>query len=193
VQQLVSRYHRECWWLSAAGPAAARTHAVDADAEDAIVRLRKELSKQGLDAGAKTIAAHLAAAAGVEPAMLAVSTIWRTCPDAGLLIRNRRNRPVELAHVLRRAAQRNARKGQGRKRSAVGADQMDHEVLLSAMAEWTIHRSKLSRLLDHNPAALQSLRNSLTDLRRIASHVDLDYVLISHLAQTHALNTLDGH
>ena len=53
VQQLVSRYQRE-------GPTAfqsqsRRPHsspqAVDAEIEDAIIRLRKELSKQGLDAG----------------------------------------------------------------------------------------------------------------------------------------------
>jgi transposase InsO family protein len=33
---------------------------VDADTEEMIIRLRKELSKQGLDAGAETIAVHLA-------------------------------------------------------------------------------------------------------------------------------------
>jgi len=71
VQQLVSRYRRE-------GPAAFQPrsrrphhspHAVDADTEDAIIRLRKELSKQGLDAGAETIAAHLPPlrAGGVRP------------------------------------------------------------------------------------------------------------------------------
>jgi hypothetical protein len=54
-------------------------HAVAADTEDAIIRLRKELSKQGLDAGAKTIAAHLTRC---QPAVSgrpvpAVSTIWR--------------------------------------------------------------------------------------------------------------------
>jgi transposase len=62
VQQLVQRYERE-------GPIALQPrsrrphhspHAVDAEVEDAIIRLRKELSKQGLDAGAETIAAHLA-------------------------------------------------------------------------------------------------------------------------------------
>jgi hypothetical protein len=62
VQQLVSRYQRE--GPSAFLPRSRRPHhsrhAVDADTEDAIVRLRKELSKQGLDAGAETIAAHLA-------------------------------------------------------------------------------------------------------------------------------------
>jgi transposase len=55
VQQLVSRYQRE-------GPAAFQPrsrrphhtpHAVDADTEEMIGRLRKELSEQGLDAGAE--------------------------------------------------------------------------------------------------------------------------------------------
>jgi transposase-like protein len=62
VQQLVSRYQRE--GPSAFQPRSRRPHhsphAVDADTEEMIIRLRKELSKQGLDAGAETIAAHLA-------------------------------------------------------------------------------------------------------------------------------------
>jgi transposase len=67
VQQLVRRYERE-------GPAAFQPrsrrphhspHAVDANTEDAIIRLRKELSKQELDADAETIAARLARVAGL--------------------------------------------------------------------------------------------------------------------------------
>jgi transposase-like protein len=97
VQQLVSRYQRE-------GPAAFQPrsrrphhspHAVDADTEDAIIRLRKELSKHGLDAGAEMIAAHLARCAPVESGRLvpAVSTIWRICLGVVSSIRNRRNGP----------------------------------------------------------------------------------------------------
>jgi hypothetical protein len=55
-------------------------HAVDADTEEMIIRQRKELSKLGLDAGAETIAAHLARkipAGGGRPAVPVVSTIWR--------------------------------------------------------------------------------------------------------------------
>ena len=53
VQQLVQRYQRE--GPSAFQPGSRRPshspHAVDADTEEMIIRLRKELSKQGLDAG----------------------------------------------------------------------------------------------------------------------------------------------
>src|SRR5215203_4317448 len=62
VQQLVQRYERE--GPSAFQPRSRRPHssphAVDADTEEMIIRLRKERSKQGLDAGAETIAAHSA-------------------------------------------------------------------------------------------------------------------------------------
>ena len=96
VQQLVRRYQRE-------GPAAFQPrsrrphhspHAVAADTEDLIIRLRKELSKQGLDAGAETIAAHLARQTPGDGGRLvvpAVSTIWRILSRRGFVSRNRRN------------------------------------------------------------------------------------------------------
>src|SRR5919112_1736698 len=98
VQQLVSRFQRE-------GPAAfqprsrrphASPHTVDAEVEDAIIRLRKELSKQGLDAGAETIAAHLARqlpAGGGRPATPAVSTIWRILSRRGFVRPQPQKRP----------------------------------------------------------------------------------------------------
>jgi transposase-like protein len=98
VQQLVSRYQRE-------GPAAfqprsrrphSSPHAVDADTEDVIIRLRKELSKQGLDAGAETIAAHLARqtpADGGRSAIPAVSTIWRILSRRGFVRPQPQKRP----------------------------------------------------------------------------------------------------
>jgi transposase len=97
VQQLVSRYQRE-------GPAAFQPrsrrphhspHAVDADTEDAIIRLRKELSKQGLDAGAETIAAHLARCEPAESgrSVPAVSTIWRILSRRGLVRPQPQKRP----------------------------------------------------------------------------------------------------
>jgi transposase InsO family protein len=98
VQQLVSRYQRE-------GPSAfqprsrrphASPHAVDADTEDVIIRLRKELSKQGLDAGAETIAAHLAreaSAGGGRPAIPAVSKIWQILSRRGFVRPQPQKRP----------------------------------------------------------------------------------------------------
>jgi transposase InsO family protein len=97
VQQLVSRYQRE-------GPAAFQPrsrrphhspHAVDADTEDAIIRLRKELSKQGLDAGAETIASHLARCQPVESGrpVPAVSTIWRILSRRGFVSPQPQKRP----------------------------------------------------------------------------------------------------
>lgn len=98
VQQLVRRYERE-------GPAAysprsrrphSNRHAVDADTEELIVRLRKELSKDGLDAGAETIAAHLSR---LDPAALAgrpvpaVSTIWRMLSRRGFVTPQPQKRP----------------------------------------------------------------------------------------------------
>ncbi len=94
VQQLCQRYERE-------GPAAFQPHsrrphhnprAIDAAVEEAIVRLRKTLTRQGFDAGAETIAAHLATdpAIGDVPA---VSTIWRTLHRRGFVTPQPHKRP----------------------------------------------------------------------------------------------------
>jgi hypothetical protein len=58
--------------------------AVSLAVEDRIVRLRKTLSKQGLDAGADTIAAHLTADSAVTK-VPAVSTIWRILSRRGFI------------------------------------------------------------------------------------------------------------
>src|SRR5918997_5360616 len=67
VQTLVKRFEIE--GEAAYEPRLRRPHsnprAVSLEVEDQIVRLRKQLSKDGLDAGAETIAVHLTAA-GVE-------------------------------------------------------------------------------------------------------------------------------
>lgn len=98
VQQLVQRYQRE-------GPAAfqprsrrphSSPHAIPADTEDVIIRLRKELSKQGLDAGAETIAAHLARQTPGDGGRLvvpAVSTIWRILSRRGFVSPQPQKRP----------------------------------------------------------------------------------------------------
>jgi transposase InsO family protein len=98
VQKLVHRFQNE--GEVAFEPRSRRPHssphAVDADTEDLIVRLRKELSKQGLDAGAETIAAHLARqtpAGGGRPATPAVSTIWRILSRRGFISPQPQKRP----------------------------------------------------------------------------------------------------
>src|SRR5207244_1392628 len=94
VQQLVARYQLE-------GPAAftprsrrprSNRLAVEPDLEDQIVRLRRELSKQGLDAGAETIAAHLNR---IDPPVRvpAVSTIWRILSRRGFVTPQPHKRP----------------------------------------------------------------------------------------------------
>jgi len=98
VQKLLHRFDAE--GEAAFEPRSRRPHtspqAVDADTEDAIIRLRKELSKQGLDAGAETIAAHLARQAppgGGRPAIPAVSTIWRILSRRGFVRPQPQKRP----------------------------------------------------------------------------------------------------
>lgn len=58
--------------------------------EDQIVRLRKELTDQGLDAGAHTIAYHLAERGVAAPS---VATIWRVLSRRGFVIPQPQKRP----------------------------------------------------------------------------------------------------
>jgi transposase InsO family protein len=94
VQQLVKRYEAE--GAAAFQPRSRRPHtspgAVSAEVEDRIVRLRKELSKHGLDAGAETIRVHLQR----DPKVVeipAVSTIWRILSRRGFVTAQPRKRP----------------------------------------------------------------------------------------------------
>jgi transposase InsO family protein len=73
-----------------AGPRANR-RAVSLEIEDQVVRLRKTLTKRGLDAGAETIAAHLATV-GVDP-VPATSTIWRILSRRGFVTPQPQKRP----------------------------------------------------------------------------------------------------
>src|SRR3954469_21400979 len=87
VQQLVQRYLAE--GETAFEPHSRRPHtsphAVPAAVEDQIVRVRKELSRQGLDAGADTVRTHLTRAARPTPrsqtssrtAPPSIAKIWR--------------------------------------------------------------------------------------------------------------------
>ena len=93
VQKLVHRYRRE--GPAAFQPRSRRPHsnprAVDLEIEDQILRLRKTLTKRGLDAGAETIAAHLAAG-GTSP-VPAVCTIWRILSRRGFVRPQPQKRP----------------------------------------------------------------------------------------------------
>ena len=66
--------------------------AVDTALEDKIVRLRKTLGKQGYDAGAATIAEHLARDPGVAK-VPAVSTIWGILSRRGFVTPQPHKRP----------------------------------------------------------------------------------------------------
>jgi transposase InsO family protein len=93
VQQLVHRFEVE--GEVAFQPRSRRPHsspqAVGQELEDQIIRYRKTLSKKGLDAGAETIAAHLAGD-GVQP-VPAVSTIWRILVRRGFVTPQPQKRP----------------------------------------------------------------------------------------------------
>lgn len=105
VHQLVKRYLAE--GEAAYQPHSRRPHtspnAVEADVEDQIVRLRKELSRQGLDAGADTIRTHLArrtprsqTSSGTPPP--SVSTIWRILTRRGFVTPQPQKRPRSSWH-----------------------------------------------------------------------------------------------
>jgi transposase InsO family protein len=93
VQQLLKRYESE--GEAAFQPRSRRPHsnprAISLDLEDRIVRLRKDLSKKGLDAGAETIRAHLQIA-GTER-LPSTSTIWRVLTRRGFVTPQPRKRP----------------------------------------------------------------------------------------------------
>ena len=94
VQQLVRRY--ETAGSAAFTPRSRRPHtnphAITAELEDKIVRLRKTLDKAGFDAGAATITEHLAR----DPAVAkvpATSTIWRILKRRGFVVAQPQKRP----------------------------------------------------------------------------------------------------
>jgi transposase InsO family protein len=94
VQQLCKRYEAD--GDAAYIPRSRRPHhspqAVTIEVEDRIVRLRKTLTKHGLDAGADTIAAHLA----TDPSITnvpAISTIWRILKRRGFVTPQPHKRP----------------------------------------------------------------------------------------------------
>ncbi len=94
VQQLCRRFQAE--GDAAYLPRSRRPHtspqAVTIEVEDRIVRLRKTLTKRGLDAGADTIASHLATDPNITN-VPAVSTIWRILKRRGFITPQPHKRP----------------------------------------------------------------------------------------------------
>lgn len=100
VQTLVKRFEAE--GEAAYQPRSRRPRtspqAVPSEVEEQILRLRKELSKQGLDAGAETIRTHLArrtprSQTSTPTRLPAVSTIWRILVRRGFVTPQPQKRP----------------------------------------------------------------------------------------------------
>jgi transposase InsO family protein len=92
VQKLTARYEAEgeAGLQPRSRRPASSPQRVSQELEEQIVALRKDLAGQGLDAGAATIAYHLAQRHGRAPA---VSTIWRILTRRGFVTPQPRKRP----------------------------------------------------------------------------------------------------
>ncbi len=92
VAQLVARYRAGGYEAITPRSKAARTVAnrSSAELEDKVIRLRKELTDQGFDAGAQTIHYHLAL---TDPLPPSASTIWRILKRRGFVTPQPRKRP----------------------------------------------------------------------------------------------------
>jgi transposase InsO family protein len=109
VQQLVHRYSTdgEAAFFPRSRRPHSSPHAVPAAVEEEIVRLRKELTRNGLDAGADTIRTHLArrtprsqtsTSPSPAPSVPSVSTIWRILTRRGFVIPQPQKRPRSSWH-----------------------------------------------------------------------------------------------
>jgi transposase len=93
IYVLIGRYRRggyEALEPRSRRPRSCR-HQTSEEVVEAIVALRKELETQGHDAGAETIAYHLALRHEKVPS---VSTIWRILGRRGLVVRSARSARV---------------------------------------------------------------------------------------------------
>lgn len=92
IYKLLARYR--AGGDEALAPRSRRPHrcaaAVGHEVEEAILRLRKQLNEDGLDAGAATIAWHLERGGGPVPS---VSTIWRVLKRRGFVVPQPHKRP----------------------------------------------------------------------------------------------------
>jgi len=92
VSRLIARYRAE--GEAAFGPRSRRPHsqptAIPAATADLIIELRRNLTRQGLDAGAHTIAWHLIQQ---HQQTVSAATIWRTLQRAGLILPEPKKKP----------------------------------------------------------------------------------------------------
>src|SRR5690554_2012929 len=92
VHELVRRYDIE--GQAGLAPRSRRPHRsptrTPVEVEEAIIAWRKKLAGQGLDAGAETIAVHLAAQTGSAPS---TATIWRILTRRGFVTPQPHKRP----------------------------------------------------------------------------------------------------
>jgi transposase InsO family protein len=126
VQKLVARYDAEG---EAAFTARSRRprqspQRVAVAVEDEIVELRKWLTEFGVDAGAATIAVHLAERNGTAPA---VSTIWRVLSRRGFVTPQPKKRP--RSSYIRFAAEQPNERWQGDVTHWALADETEVEIL----------------------------------------------------------------
>jgi transposase InsO family protein len=98
VHRLVARYRLEgetAFEPRSRRPASNPRRVVTAEVEERIVGLRKQLTDQGLDAGAETIAWHLRQTSDTCPS---VATIWRTLSRRGFVAPQPHKRPRSSWH-----------------------------------------------------------------------------------------------
>jgi transposase InsO family protein len=115
VHQLVRRFELEgeAAFVPRSKRPLGNSRAVSLQVEDRIIRLRKDLSKRGFDAGAETIRVHLRRGLGGDPPVEpgpdhgpkvdpdrvpAVSTIWRILARRGFVSPQPRKRPKSADH-----------------------------------------------------------------------------------------------
>src|SRR5579862_1775518 len=94
IYELISRYRAGGY--EALEPRSRRPrsckHETSREVVQAIVALRRELSEQGHDAGAETIAYHLSLSQDIAD-VPSLSTIWRILRREGLVVPQRQKRP----------------------------------------------------------------------------------------------------
>jgi transposase InsO family protein len=129
--------------------------------EDEIVELRKDLDRDGHDAGAATIAYHLGQRHGPEFTVPAVSTIWRILAARGFVIPQPHKRP--RSSFLRFAAEQPNERWQLDITHWPLADDTDVEIL--------------NLLDDHSRLCLRS------DARRVFKSADVDHSFREAAAQ----------